>query len=461
MKNKAKTLTCRVSALLLALVIIISSLASCAFTVESKESIQSNISQSLSYDNRSYDYVALYLDDWGISNFDIYKFTYFENAVANYYNYEISPESILDHAYTTAIYFLDNYYDTINLKDKTEVTDALLFSYANTIGDPYCVYREPETYENYNSDMSGKFGGIGVSIEYNQTKNTLLVTEINIDSPAERAGIKVGDYIVGVDGKSIGELGYPDIVYAVRGEIGTEVEITLLRGDETLVVTATREEVVDKTVDYQITDGGYGYIRVSGFKENTYEQFAEAVKYMEENGAPGIIFDLRANPGGYLTTVCDMLSYLVPNGETIVSYKYKNSSEIVIRSEDDVDPTTGELYDHVMTLPAVVICNEYTASAGEIFTAAIRDYKNDGLMSATVVGTTTFKKGIMQNTFLYNDSSSLTMTIAYYNPPGGVNYHGVGVTPDVVVELPADATEDLQYNQAITELEKLINANNH
>ncbi len=463
MKNIRKTLTCRISALLLALVLILSSLVSCiSLGVESKSNIQSSISASLSYDDKNYDYVCLYLDDWGISNFDIFKFSYFENAVYKYYNYEFSPESILDHARKTAIHFLDNYYDNLNLKDKTAVTDALLYSYASTLGDPYCVYREPESYENYNSDMSGTFGGIGVNIEYSYQDNTLYVTGTIIDSPAERAGIQAGDYIVKVDNKGIDELGYPDIVYAVRGEIGTEVTITVMRGEEVIDFTITREKVVDKTVDYEIDENRYGYIRISDFKANTYEQFVEAVKYIEENNAVGVIFDLRSNPGGYLSTVCDMISYLVPNGNTIVSYQYKNSEMTSILSSDDLDPATEEKSDHTLTIPTVVICDGYTASAGEIFTAAIRDYRDDGLLTATIVGTTTFKKGITQNTFIYpSDNSSLTMTIAYYNPPSGVNYHGIGITPDVLVELPSDATEDLQYNQAIAELEKLINENNN
>lgn len=460
MKNKTR-LACRISALALLLAILIFSLASCYGTVDAKENIEANISSSLSHDTRDYDYVSLYLDDWGITNFDLYKFSYFENAVSSYYNYAEAPESILAHASDTAYYFIENYYDNINLKSQDEVTDALLHSYAATIGDPYCVYREPEIYEDYSTDMSGKFGGIGVVIEYSQAEGTLLVTEIIIDSPAEVAGIKVGDYIISVDGQGVEDVGYPYIVYAVRGEIGTEVEIGVLRDGHELYFTAVRAEIIDKTVDYSLGTDGYGYVRISGFKENTYEQFVEAVDYMEANGALGIIFDLRSNPGGYLTTVCDMLSYIVPNGQTIVSYQYKNQPMTEIVSSTDTHPETGIESDHALSLPVVVICNEYTASAGEIFTAAVRDYCDAKLLRATIVGTTTYKKGIMQNTYLHRDGSSLTMTIAYYNPPCGENYHGVGVTPDVIVELDENSSEDTQLVQALEELKKLMNANNN
>ena len=133
-----------------------------------------------------------------------------------------------------------------------------------------------------------------------------------------------------------------------------------------------------------------------------------------------------------------------------MSYQYKGSDPVVLYSEDDEDGV-----DHVLEIPMVVICNQYTASAGEIFTAAIRDYRNDGMMDASIVGTVTYKKGIMQNTYYYIDESSVTITVAYYNPPCGVNYHGIGVTPDILVENTAEA--DLQLESAYNEILRLIN----
>ena len=166
----------------------------------------------------------------------------------------------------------------------------------------------------------------------------------------------------------------------------------------------------------------------------------------------GIIFDLRGNPGGYVQSVCDVISYLIPSGNIIVSYQYKGRDAVEISSTHN-----GEK-DHVVDLPFVVICDEYTASSGEIFTAALRDYRNDGMITATIVGTTTYKKGIMQNTYSYIDDSTITLTVAYYNPPCGVNYHGIGVSPDVYVENDSYET-DKQLDTAFIELQKLINAN--
>jgi carboxyl-terminal processing protease len=239
----------------------------------------------------------------------------------------------------------------------------------------------------------------------------------------------------------------------VRGEIGSSVEITFIRGEEFVTVTAIRAEVEEILVDYTIDyEENLGYVRIVSFKENTINQFVKAIDELEKQNVRGIVFDLRTNPGGYVQSVCDVISYLIPSGKTIVSYQYKGRENVVRKSTDDAFGV-----DHVVDLPFVVICDGYTASSGEIFTSAIRDYRDEGMIRATIVGTTTYKKGIMQNTYYYLDDSTVTVTVAYYNPPCGVNYHGIGITPDVIVENTAE--EDLQLKTAFAELIKLINAN--
>ena len=161
--------------------------------------------------------------------------------------------------------------------------------------------------------------------------------------------------------------------------------------------------------------------------------------------------DLRNNPGGYVDSVVAVISYLIPDGNPVMSYKYNGYDEVVLLSQDDEG-------DHVVDLPFVVICNGNTASAGEIFTAAIRDYRDRDMMNATIVGTTTYKKGVMQSSFYYSkDQSSMTFTVAYYKPPYGDNYHGIGVAPDVVVE--NTEAEDLQLKEAYIQMEKLLSGN--
>ncbi len=451
----------RLTSLILTVCIVLSLFGCNLFRAPStKSEIRAAIAETLDSDTKNYEYVGYYLDDWGFPPFDSYKMiVWAENVFQSSYNFEGGLGDTLSHAVATAEHFLENYYDEIDLKDKKEVTDAIISSYVYVIGDPYSIYRTPDEFENYDTDMSGKFGGIGVVVEYNHTEGTICVSSVNIDSPAEEAGFKVGDYIIGVDGESISDIGYLNAVYKIRGEIGTDVSVTVLRGDEEIILTATRAEVVEKTVTYEITPEGYGYVKVTQFKDNTFRQFAEAIDYMKGEGVSGIIFDMRDNPGGYLSTVVSMLSYLIPNENPIVSYQFKGKNPHTYYSGNDRNPATGETGDFKLTVPSVVICNEYTASAGEIFTSALRDYNDMGILTASVVGKTTYGKGIMQSTVTYTlDSSSVTFTSAYYNPPCGINYHGVGVSPDPGLEVENTDDEDLQLATAITELTRLINS---
>ena len=447
--------------LVLVLSIILSSLTSCSLFAKkppSKEEISNNLSTS-AYDSYN-KYVVDYLKDWDLPDFNKIKFSYMEKqCVVPTFNYSSGLPDTYSHAKKTVELFLENYYDKIDLNNKTAVTDALLACYVKALGDPYSIYRPPVETDNYTSEMSGKFGGIGVIVEYDDNDESIMIDTVYPNSPAEKAGIKVGDYLYAVDGKTVSELGYDNAINNVRGEIGTKVELTLIRNGEFVTVTPIRAEVEELNVDYIIDEESkIAYIQIVSFKKNTFSQFKNAIDEVEASGAKGIIFDVRNNPGGYLTSVCDVISYLIPSGIDIVSYQYKGEDRVTLVSDYDYVDDNNKQVDHAVNLPFVVICNENTASAGEIFTAAIRDYRNDNLLRATIVGTTTYKKGIMQNTYYYPlDFSSVTLTVAYYDPPCGINYHGIGVSPDVFVENTKEA--DLQLETAYSEIEKLINAN--
>ncbi len=468
-KNQKKLL--RVSALVIIIAIIVSLFSACVpDRVPEKDTISSRIDSVITQSNKEYQYVHLYLHDLGITNYNVSKFIWAETRFQTYYNFEGGMPTVKEHAKLTAEAFVNDYYDKTDITNKDAVTNALLTCYVDVIGDKYSLYRTPVEHQDYDTDMSGKFGGIGIVVEYNHTDETLLVTNVYIDSPAETAGIKVGDYLIAVDGKSKEEVGYMNLANLVRGEIGSTVTLTLLRGEETIIAKATRAEIEEKTVAYEITESNYGYIQITGFKGNTYEQFVEAVDAVEKAGVVGVIFDLRGNLGGYVDAVCNMISYIIPTGHTMVSYQYKGTPLSEIKSTDDIHPTktnpqnTKEplVEDHVLNLPMVVLCNEYTASAGELFTAAIRDYTDMGITNGKIVGTKTFGKGIMQSSWTYpSDGASITMTVAYYNPPCGENYHGDGITPDRVVEneIVENATVDKQLSAAYEELTKLLPSN--
>ena len=388
------------------------------------------------------DYASSYFEDLGIPAFDESKMKGIENVYRDYYVEDIPDAKTLSSA-VAEIYF-QNFHDKIDTSDKQKVTDCLIYSYIEVIGDDYSAYRSAEENESYSSDMSGKFYGIGVVVSYDYIEKTMTVNEVYKDGGAYNAGIEAGDIIVKIEGVSITEYSYQEAVYKIRGDIDTVINLTVDRDGELIDVSAKRGEVIEQSVSYALYDGGIGYIAISSFKGNTFEQFKEAVDYLEDNGAVAIIYDLRSNPGGYLTSVVDVLSYIAPKGATIVSF-----------SNDYASPEKDN-NSHSLSLPSVVLCNESTASAGELFTAAMRDFDDTfGYFDVTVIGETTFGKGIMQNTLTFTDSSAITLTVAYYNPPSGENYHGKGITPDIKVE--KSQTGDAQLSAALEEIRKIIN----
>ena len=316
---------------------------------------------------------------------------------------------------------------------RDDITHAIVDCYIYAIGDAYSYYRTKAESEEYSTDMSGSFVGIGVSVLRNELEGTILVQSVEIGSPAEAAGITADDYIVAVDGARIEDIGPSELVNRVKGEVGTEVTVTVKRDGAEIDFTMVRAKIIETTVSHKmISDGRIGYIRITGFKSNTAEQFIEAVNTIEEAGAEGVVFDLRSNPGGYLDAVATMLSYLVPTDTKIVSF---SSTKAPIYASEG---TALEAKDHMLSIPAVVLCNENSASAAELFTAAMKDYDDMGLLTATVIGTVTYKKGIMQSTIPFSNGASLTLTTALYNPPSGQNFHGVGVMPDVTIESGLD-----------------------
>ena len=446
---------------------IVFSLSACLFIpgIEddgfiSKKKLEANVNATVENDTYNYSYVYPYLKAWGITGFDGNKFFSYEYTFISKYNFADGLPDRLTHAANTVKHFIENYYDNIDLENEAEVTNALLYSYVYNVGDKYAYYRTDEEHEEFDQNMSGKFGGIGIQVEYDHTNKTILIVQVFEDGPAYKAGIKVGDYIIGVDGKTLDELGgYQNALSFVRGDVGTDVTVTVDRNGEKIDITVTRDLVTESSVSYQLLESKYGYIRISSFKANTAEQFREAVEALEDMGAIGYIFDVRSNPGGYVHSAVEIVSYILPNNKKVLSYQYKGEAKGAYYTSTDILPEDeGLLGDHVIDLPMVIICDEYTASAGEIFVSALRDYDGpvDDLIDLTIVGQNTYGKGIMQSTYGYTlDNSTVTFTVSYFNPPSEVNFHGVGIAPDVFVKY--DETGDDQLDEAVKQLEILLN----
>lgn len=331
---------------------------------------------------------------------------------------------------------IDKYYLYSDDIDRETLQDALIKGYVNGLNEPYSVYYdEAETTALFES-TSGTFGGIGVGIMQDNTSGLITFTKIYKDAPGEKAGFKAGDIVYKVDGEDVTGQDLDTIVSKIRGEIGTTVELTVIRDGAEYTGTATRALIEEDTVAYEMKEDNLGYIQVTGFEDVTLKQFEEALDSLNSQGMKGLVIDLRSNPGGNLDVVVDMVDLILSEG-TIVSVKDKNGNGKVYTAKEDCK----------LDVPLVVLVNGYSASASEIFAGAVKDHK-----LGTLVGTTTYGKGIVQNIFDLQDGTSLKITSSEYFTPNGTNIHGIGVEPDVEIEYEYDETDPKKDNQ----LEKAI-----
>lgn len=347
-----------------------------------------------------------------------------------------------------------------------ELLTAVMKAYAEATGDAYAEYYTEEEFEALTAEREGARDGIGVSVI--QTQVTVAgadyavfqIIAIYEGGPAASSSLRVGDYInsVKTDGvyRSVSELGYTKALDLMQGESGTQAEFTVFRaagnGYESLPFSITRGAFESRSVTYRIskTDPTVGIVHISTFDMTTPTQFKEAVKSLQADGIARFVFDLRNNPGGELQSIKAVLTYFLQEGDLILSAidrEGRVSSSYVaeeMRFEGDYEPCNvarGEI-GMFADLDMVVLCNENTASAAEVFTATLRDYE-----LATVVGETTFGKGIMQSfiplSVFGNYKGYAKMTTYAYVTKCGVTYHEIGITPHVQVSLSPEA---LQYN---------------
>lgn len=296
------------------------------------------------------------------------------------------------------------------------------------LDDPYSVYYTPEEYTELMEDTSGEYVGIGVQV--NQDPETMLITVTKVfkDGPASKVGIKKGDIITAVDDWELAGEEVEQVVKKIKGKEGSMVKITVYREGEHdyLEFDTARQMVENPTVEYRMLADDIGYISIASFYDVTADQYKAAVEDLKSQGMKGLIVDLRDNPGGLLTTVVDMLDYMLPEGKLV--YTEDKDGNIL----EEFDSTDEEQF----TLPLVVMINENSASASEIYAGAIKDYG-----AGKLVGIQTFGKGIVQRIFDLGDGSALKLTIAKYFTPNGNDIHEIGVAPDVEVELSDEAKE--------------------
>ena len=307
-------------------------------------------------------------------------------------------------------------------EDMTKVEDGIYAGMMNGLGDPYTVYYTKEEYKALNEDTEGKYSGIGAVVSQNPNTKIITIVKIFDNSPANDAGLQVGDIIHKIDGEEVAGTDMDILVKTkIRGEEGTSFKMTVLRGDDRKEVELdlTRRSIEVETVAGKMLDNNIGYIAVSQFDAVTSEQFKSNIESLQSQGMTKLIVDLRGNPGGLLDQVVDMLDYILPEG-------------LVLYTEDKYGEREEYYSDgsHELKIPMVVLVNENSASASEVFTATFRDFE-----WGTVVGKTTFGKGIVQNVLPLGDGTAVKITTQHYYPPSGYDLHKVGIKPDVEVDL--------------------------
>ncbi len=339
----------------------------------------------------------------------------------------------------TLMQVIDYYY--LYDYDEDEMIDAIYKAVMDSLGDPYSIYYTEEEYNSFLESSSGSYCGIGVVVQQNMQTGIVTAVRPYQNCPGYEAGIRPGDLILAVDGTDITGMDLNAAVALIRGEEGTSVTITLQRDEEKFDVEVTRRHIDVETVTYRMLDDNIGYIQVDEFDEVTAKQFSEALDTLIDQGMEALVIDIRNNPGGLLNVVVDMLDEILPEG-VIVSVKDKNGKTEEYRSDAETK----------LDVPLAVLVNGNSASASEIFAGAVKDY---GV--GTIVGTTTFGKGIVQTIFSLNDGTGMKLTIEDYYTPSGNSIHKIGVSPDVEIDLPDELKvlvdipedEDTQLQKAI------------
>ena len=327
--------------------------------------------------------------------------------------------------------------------DDTVLLEGAMKGMASALGDPYTVYMNSEEYVDF-VESNNNFYGIGAQIGVRDEKVVIIAPIAG--SPAERAGIRAGDVILRVDDYDVTDANSEEVVSRVRGEEGVPVKLTVKRGQQTLQFDVVREEIQSESVKGEILEGNIGYIQITTFSdEDVSIKFTEKLNELKESGMERLILDLRGNPGGYLDKCVEIASNFIPEGEMITYTidKYDNKQVSLSQGGDAIG------------MPLVVLVDGGSASASEVVTGALNDNN-----VATVVGTTTFGKGIVQQLVPFKesdgDTGAIKVTTSKYYCPNGENIHGKGIEPDITVELSEEALSQEYSRDIDTQFQKAL-----
>ena len=316
--------------------------------------------------------------------------------------------------------------------DTDKLGDYLAQAAVAATGDRWSYYLSAEDYDAFVESNENAYVGIGVTVESSDDlTDGVQITKVTPNSPAEEAGIEADDRIYAVEGETVESLGLDETKNRIRGEEGTEVTLTILRGEKKFDVTVKRASVEVEVVKYSMLDGSIGYIKINNFEANSADRTIEAIDTLREQGAKALVFDLRFNPGGRKDELVRVLDDLLPEGPLFRSVDYKGNESVDYSDADCVE------------LPMAVLVNGDSYSAAEFFAAALQEYD-----WATVVGTKTCGKANYQQTFRLSDGSAVAVSTGHYQTPHGVTLANVGVTPDEIVEVDNKTYLEL-YKEAV------------
>lgn len=335
---------------------------------------------------------------------------------------------------------VNNYYEDINDK---ELLEKGLQGMLNYLGDPYSTYMDEENAKAFNETVEGNYCGIGTEILYEYETGISKINKVFEKSPAEKAGLKVDDILIKVDDVSLEGKNNDDIAKLVKGEKGTKVKITVKRNEEELSFDVIRDNVDIISVNSKTFENNgkkIGYLQLDVFADNTDEQFKDELEKLEKNKIDSLIIDVRGNSGGYLTTVNNILSFLIPKGKTLYQLKTKDEIEIVKDKTND-----GRTY------PIAVLADGASASASEVLTACLKE-----TYGATVIGTKTFGKGKVQKSYQLSSGSLVKYTFQEWLTPKGNYIDQQGIEPTIEVKYIYEEEKEIdnQLQAAIDELSK-------
>lgn len=335
---------------------------------------------------------------------------------------------------------LENYY--LNDIDEEKVKEGAIQGYVAALNDPYTVYIPKEEMEEYTTNLMGNYVGIGIYMAANTEKNTIEVIMPITGSPAEEAGILAGDTIISVNGIKYTAENVDVAADAIKGEEGSTVKLEILRAQEIKAFEVTRKKVIINPVESEKLENNIGYIQITSFDEGTAENFKIEFEKLKNQGITSLIIDLRNNGGGLVDETLKIADYIVPKGKDLLVTINKDKKEEIQKAEHDV----------LIDMEIVVLVNENSASSSEILAGALQD-----LDEATIVGITTYGKGVIQELLSFKDGSGLKVTTHEYYTPNRNKINGVGIQPDEIVKLPG-TVENILYveDDEDTQLQKAI-----